>query len=245
MPGSSRSGTPRSSAPAPTRSACWPITASGPSRSPACSLAAVVAAIIGLASGLVLLRTTGLTLLDAHALHHGAARGGREHGPRLHRRLRRPRQPADLADLRAVRVQSALLEHAVSLCARGPVRLLRVRAHAGLFAVRPEPDRNPREHAAHARGRLAGARAAGHLLHHLGRHRRHRRRAVGAGLGLCQPERAQPRSRRRRAHHPDSGRLWPPLRRLRRRRRLYAAVAFSGADFIPPPGSSGSASCWS
>ena len=54
------------------------ITASGPSRSPACCSRLSSAAVIGLVSGLVLLRTTGLTLLDADALHHGAARGGRQ-----------------------------------------------------------------------------------------------------------------------------------------------------------------------
>ena len=82
------------------------------------------------------------------------------------------------------------------------------------------------------------------LLHHLGRHCRHRRRAVGASLGLCQSERARPRSRRHRADHADPGRLWPALRRLRRRRRLHGAVALSGPDSIRPPGSSGSACCW-
>ena len=63
MPASSRWGTPPSSAPAPIRSGCWPYH--GIWNEPITSLiaGAVVAAIIGFASGLVLLRTTGLTLL--------------------------------------------------------------------------------------------------------------------------------------------------------------------------------------
>ena len=64
-----------------------------------------------------------------------------------------------------LRVQSAVSDDAVSLRPRRAVRVLRLRAHARLFAVRAEPDGHPREHAAHARGRRAGARAARHLLH--------------------------------------------------------------------------------
>ena len=111
----------------------------------------------GFASGLVLLRTTGLTLLMLTLCTMALLEEAANMGARLHRRLRRARQPADPAGVRHVRVQPALSQHAVSLRARRAVRLLRVRAHAGLFAVRPEPDRHPREHAAHARGRRAGA----------------------------------------------------------------------------------------
>ena len=187
MPASSRSATPRSSAPAPIRSACWRITASGTSRSRACSLAAGVAALIGLASGLVLLRTHGLTLLMLTLCTMALLEEAANMGDELHRRLRRPAEPADPAAVRPVRIRPALSERAVSLRAGGAVRLLRVRAHAGLFAVRPEPHRHPREPAAHACGRRAGARAAGHLLHHLGGARRRRRRLVGAGQRLRQP----------------------------------------------------------
>ena len=47
-----------------------------------------------------------------------------------------------------------------------------------------------------------------------------------------------------RADHADPRRLWPALRRLRRRRRLHGAVALPGARSIRPPGSSASACCW-
>ena len=60
----------------------------------------------------------------------------------------------------------------VSLRPRRALPVLRLRAHAGLFALRPEPDGDPREHAAHARGGGAGARAARRLLRALGGHRR-------------------------------------------------------------------------
>ena len=55
---------------------------------------------------------------------------------------------------------------------------------------------------------------------------------------------ARPRPRRHRADHPHPRRLRPPLRRLRRRRRLHGAVAFSVEDTIRPPGSSASGCCW-
>ena len=189
MPASSRSAMPRSSAPAPIRSECWRITASGTSRSR------------GLADRRRRRRADRPRVrpdpaahhrpdaADAHALHHGAARRSRQHGREIHRRLRRAAEPADPAAVRPVRVQSALSARAVSLRAGRAVRLLRVRAHAGLFAVRAEPHRHPRERAAHARGRRAGELAAGHLLHDLGGDRRHRRRLVGAGQRLCEPRR--------------------------------------------------------
>ena len=189
MPASSRSAMPRSSAPAPTRSACWPSTGSGTSRSPACSSPRRSRARSASPRGLVLLRTTGLTLLMLTLCTMALLEEAANMAADCHRRLRRPRQPADQAAVRHLRVQPAVSQHAISLRPRRAAGLLRVRAHAGLFAIRPEPDRHPREHAAHARGRRAGADAADHLLHDLGRDRRHRGRAVGAGQCLCEPER--------------------------------------------------------
>src|SRR5579871_4298996 len=171
-----------------------------------------------------------LDTVDAYALHPGAARGSRQYGPRLDRRLRWLAQPLVLAGVRPVRVQSALSHDAVSAHARRVVRLFRVRAHARVLAVRPEPDRHPRKPAAHACGRLAGAVAAGRLLCHLGGDRRRRRRAMGAEQRLRQFERARSRPRRHRADRAHSRRLRQAVRRVHRRRGLHGARAFSGAD---------------
>ena len=148
---------PRSSAPAPTRSGCWRIH--GIWNEPITSLiaAGVVAAAIGLASGLVLLRTTGLTLLMltlcTMALLEEAANLGHD-------------WTGGFDGLTGITIPPlfGLFEfnplfpkvQYLYILARA-AGLLRVRAHAGLFAVRREPDRHPREHAAHARGRRAGA----------------------------------------------------------------------------------------
>ena len=153
-------------------------------------LAAAAAAVVGLASGLVLLRTQGLTLLmltlcTMALLEEGANMGhdftgGFDGLPSL------PIPPLlGLFEFNPLYANTQYLYSLVVLFV-----VLRVRAHAGLFAVRPEPDRHPREHAAHARGRLAGAMAAGRLLHDLGGDRRHRRRPVGADQRLRQPERS-------------------------------------------------------
>ena len=181
----------------------------------------------------------------AHALHHGAAARRREHGARLYRRLRRPPEPSHSAGVRRVRIQPALRQHAISLQPRRPADLLSLRAHARLFAVRPKPDRHPRKSAAHACGRIAGAAPAGHLLHHLGGDRRHRRRPVGADQRLRQSQRARSRPRRDRAHHSHSRRLWAALRRVRRRRRLPGAGAFPGAHLSDRLAARPRAACWS
>ena len=119
--------------------------------------AGIVAAAIGLASGLVLLRTTGLTLLMltlcTMALLEEAANLGHDWTGGFDGLTGITIPPL----FGAVRVQPAVPEGAVPLHPRGAAGLLRVRAHAGLFAVRREPDRHPREHVAHARGRRAGA----------------------------------------------------------------------------------------
>src|SRR5262249_27356833 len=161
----------------------------------------------------------------AHAdpVHDGAARGGRQPGARLHRRLRRPRQPADCAAARPVRVQSALSDDAVSLRPRRALRLLRVRADARLLAVRPEPDRHSREHPAHARGRRARARPPRPLLRAL---RGDRRRPLGSGQRLRESRHARSRPRGHGADHPRAGGLRSPLRRVRRRHRVHGALAF-------------------
>ncbi|MBI1943122.1 MAG: ABC transporter ATP-binding protein [Betaproteobacteria bacterium] len=161
----------------------------------------------------------------ADAVHHGAARGGREHGRALHGRIRRhagPRVPAAAGHLP---VRRAVLPLAVPVCARGALRVLRGGAGAGVFALRAEPHRNPREPAAHARGGRAGARAPGARLCDLGCARGRRRRALHSGERLRQPCGARARSRRGRAHHPDPGRLRAPLRGLRGCARLPAARA--------------------
>ena len=55
---------------------------------------------------------------------------------------------------------------------------------------------------------------------------------------------ARPRPRRHRADHPGARRLRPALRRLRRRGRLHGARRTSCRRSIRPPGSSASACCW-
>ena len=87
-------------------------------------IAAVVAGAVGFALRPGAAAHHRADAADAHALHHGAAGGDRQHGRRRHRRLRRPRQPADQAGVRHVRVRCALFQHAVSLRARRAVRLL-------------------------------------------------------------------------------------------------------------------------
>ena len=193
-------------------------------------LAGLAAAVIGLASGLVLLRTTGLTLLmltictmallgEAANMAHDYT-GGFDGLPSL-----------PIAPVFGVFEFNPLYADTQYLYALAVLFIcFVVRAHLGLFAVRPEPHRHPRECAAHACGRDAGAAPARDLLHHLGGDRRHRRRPLGADQRLRQPERARSRSRRDRAHRPHPRRLWPALRRVHRRRCLHGAGAFPGAD---------------
>src|SRR5580700_4914359 len=161
----------------------------------------------------------------AHAVHHGAPARSRQHGARLYRRLRRPAGSRNSSSVRRVRVQPALRQYPISLQPRRAAGLLHIRAHADLLAIRAKPDRHPREPLAHACDRLAGAAPAGHLLHHLGGARRHRRRPVGAEQCLCEPERARSRSRRHRLHRAHPRWLRPALRRFRRRGGLPGARA--------------------
>ena len=113
----------------------------------ACSLAAVVAALIGLALGPRAAAHHRPDAADADALHHGAARGGRQHGRTTYTGGFDGLPSLPIPPLFGMFEFNPLYpEHAVSLRARRAVRLLRVRAHAGLFAVRAEPDRHPREH---------------------------------------------------------------------------------------------------
>ena len=185
--------------------------------------AVLVAAAVGLGSGLVLLRTHGLTLLmltlctmalleEAANLGH-AYTGGFDGLDSLR-----------IAPLFGrVRVQPAVSADAVPLRARRALRLLRVRAHAGLLAVRPEPHRHPREHPSHARGGRAGAATPRPLLHAVRGHRGDRRRHLGAGERLRQPRHVRPGPGGHRADHPRPRRPRAPLRRLRGRRRVHGA----------------------
>jgi len=107
--------------------------------------AAVVAGAVGYASGLVLLRTTGLTLPNADALHHalleesanlgGEFTGGFDGLPGM---VIRP--------LFGLFEFNPLYPRVQYLYVLGvTVHLFCVRAHAGLFALRAELDRHPRE----------------------------------------------------------------------------------------------------
>ena len=206
-------------------------------------LAAAVAAAIGLGSGLVLLRTRGLTLLMltlcTMALLEEAANLAHEYTGGFDGLDSLPIRAA----LRHVRVQSAVSDDAVSLRPRRAVRVLRLRAHAGLFAVRAEPDRHPREHAAHARGRGAGARRGSSSA------TRSRRRSPASPAG----------SGRRPTPTSTSARSASTARR--RCSSSWSSAATGGSTArssapsptwrsrtscrrsIPPPGSSGSGSC--
>ena len=117
-------------------------------------LAGLAAAVIGLASGLVLLRTTGLTLLMLTICTMALLGRGRQHGARLYRRLRRVAEPSHCPGIRRLRVQSALRQHAISLRAGRALRLLRVRAHA--WSIR----RSARASPASAKMRCACMRSA-------------------------------------------------------------------------------------
>ena len=141
-------------------------------------LAAVVAAAVGLGSGLVLLRTRGLTLLMltlcTMALLEEAANLGHAYTGGF-----------DGLDSLPIRPLFGVFEFNPLYPTTQYLYVLAVlfvcfvvRAHAGLFAVRAEPGGDPREHAADARGRGAGARAARHLLH------ASRRRSPGIAGGI-------------------------------------------------------------
>ena len=99
--------------------------------------------------------------------------------------------------------------------------------------------------APHARDRRAGAPAPGHRLHHRRGDRRHRRRAVHPDQRLCHPRRVRFRQLRRRDGDADPRRHRPALRRLRRRGGLHGAGGSPRQAQPRPSGSSASACCWS
>ena len=155
-------------------------------------VAALAAAAVGFASGAVVLRTRGftllmLTLVVATMLYEAANKatpitggadglGGWMSG----------RSWASLRSLRQDRLL-VLPWHAVPVLARRP----RDRA----LAVRPLAHRHPRERAAHARDRLAGLLAPPHHLYDLGGDGGRRRRAHRAddrvrGLGVLSFDRS-------------------------------------------------------
>ena len=157
---------------------------SGPSRSPVCSSPRPSRARSASLSGLVLLRTTGLTLLMLTLCFMGLL----EESANMAADITGGFDGLDSLPIKpifGVFEFNPLYPNTQYLYVLGvSAGLLHLRAHAGLFAVRPQPHRHPREHAAHARGRRAGTDAACRLLCDLGSHRRHRRRALGAGQRL-------------------------------------------------------------
>ena len=179
----------RSSASAPMPRASMPRT-SRASRSPACSSARVAAAVVGWLSGLVILRTHGLTLLMltlavtallAEAANKASFITGGADGL----------QGMDIDPIFGLFRFDLFGRTAYLYC-------LAVLFLAWLFArrlvhssVRPLADRHPREHRPHARDRLAGAAAAAHHLHDLRRAGRRGRRPAGADHAVRRSHRAQ------------------------------------------------------
>ena len=189
MPASSRSATPRSSAPAPTRSACWRSNGIWTEPISGLVIAAAVAGAVGFASGLVLLRTTGLTLLMLTLCTMGLLEEAANMAPDVTGGF-------DGLDSLPIKPMFGMFEFnplypntqylyvlGVLLVCFVFVRTL-VYSPFGhsLTGIR---ENTLRMHAVGAPVRLA----AGRLLHDLGGDRRHRRRAVGAGQRLREPER--------------------------------------------------------
>ena len=187
MPASSRSAMRRSSAPAPTRSECWRLTTSGPSRSRACCSPPLAAAVVGFLSGLVLLRTTGLTLLMLTLCTMALlVRGGQHGAPPIPaastgcRVCRSRRCSACSNSIRFTPIRNISIALGVLLVCFVFVRTL-VYSPFGqsLTGIRENVLRM------HAIGSPV-RRRLDHLLHHLGGARRRRRRAVGADQRLRQ-----------------------------------------------------------
>ena len=208
-------------------------------------LAAAVAGAVGLASGLVLLRTTGLTLLMLTLCTMGlleeAANMGADVTGGFDGLDSLPIKPVfGIFEFNPLysNTQYLYVLGVLFVCFVFVRTLVYSPFGHSLTGIR---ENTLRMHAVGAPVRVAARR----LLHDLGGDRRRRRRAVGAGQRLRQPERARPRPRRDRADHPGARRLWPALRRVRRRRRLHGARRTSCRSSIRPPGSSASACCWS
>ena len=192
--------------------------------------AAAVAAAIGLASGLVLLRTTGLTLLmltlctmalleEAANLGHDWT-GGFDGLPSI-----------TIPPLFGLFEFNPLYPRTQYLYVLGVLFVCFVFVRTLVYSPFGQSLTGIRENTLRMHAVGAPVRgAADRLLHHLGGDRRHRRRPVGAGQRLRQSEHARPRPRRDRADHPGARRLRPALRRVRRRGRLHGARALPVED---------------
>ena len=88
-------------------------------------LAALAAAVVGFASGLVLLRTKGLTLLMLTLCTMALLEQGANMARDYTGRLRRPAEPAIAPVFGVFEFNPLLRQHAISLHARRPAGLLR------------------------------------------------------------------------------------------------------------------------
>ena len=146
-------------------------------------------AIVGLASGLVLLRTTGLTLLMLTLCTMALLEEAANIGPRLHRRLRRPAEP-DIPPVFGLFEFNPLYSNTQYLYALAVLFVCFVFVRTLVYSPFGESLTGIRENTLrmHAVGAPVRARLVA-LLHDLGGDRRRRRRAVGADQRLRQPER--------------------------------------------------------
>ena len=165
-------------------------------------LAAGVAAAVGLGSGLVLLRTRGLTLLMltlcTMALLEEAANLGHAYTGGFDGLDSLPIRP-----LFGVFEFNPLYPTTQYLYVLAVLFVCFVFVRTLVYSPFGQSLAGIRENTlADARGRGAGARAARHLLHRLGGDRRGRGRDLGAGQRVRQPGHARPGPRGDGAHHP-------------------------------------------
>ena len=201
------------------------------------------AALLGIATGAVILRTQRADAPDADAGDHLDPARDRQQGDRADRRRRRP-----LGRDRWRRSSAC----SGSTCSAGPPSstawwrcssagwscggMIYSPFGAMLTGIRE----NTR---AHARGRRAGVLAPGAGLHDLGDDGRHRRRAAYAGEPVRRPRTCSASTLGRPAGHADPRRRRPPLRRLRRPGRLPHRAGLRSPSSIPSTGTSASARC--
>ena len=193
-------------------------------------LAALVAAAVGLGSGLVLLRTGGLTLLMltlcTMALLEEAANLAHEYTGGFDGLDSLP-----IAPLFGVFEFNPLYPKTQYLYVLSVLFLCFVFVRTLVYSPFGQSLTGIRENTLRMHAVGAPVRGAARpLLRALGGDRRHRRRHLGSGERLRESGHARPRPRGDGAHHPRPRRLRPPLRRVRRRHRLHGAVALPVED---------------
>ncbi len=153
-------------------------------------IAAAVAALVGLVSGLVLLRTTGLTLLMLTLCTMALLEEAANMGAEVHRRLRRARPACRSRRCSACSSSIRSIPSTQYLYVLGVLFVCFVFVRTLVYSPFGQSLTGIRENTLrmHAVGAPVRRRLVD-LLHDLGGDRRHRRRAVGAGQRLREPQR--------------------------------------------------------